>query len=198
MLKLYSEKLTSQYGGIIQISYLERVKNRDLTLKNDQKFLDLLYDAADDIDMQDVQWQVATEIYWLPVLEDAEKFNIRLALSYCYMFDASVRLGPANQNLEHASDDLAHTTQDPMVLPGDSDWEKLLIRRAIKRARDEMYVQAARENLPGLKVRANFWTEMSSEMGENDWDMTGDGGYIHVKDGPSGKVNALTPIARSM
>jgi hypothetical protein len=64
--------------------------------------------------------------------------------------------------------------------------EEQLITRLAELRRDSHYRQAERDNLPGLKVRGDFWVNL---IKGDDWQLQGDAdGTLVVKSGRSVQV----------
>lgn len=151
-------------------AYLARVRSRDESLRQDLRLRDLLIAAAEDPVMRAVQDQTATELYWNRVLEvSVRPRGIQSPLALAMLFDIGIQYG-----VMHG---LISTAEQNLGVPGKSKLENNGIREQqlmleVARIRKHgLYAQAERENLPGLRPRADFWLErISSE----DWAFVGD------------------------
>ncbi len=184
VLELYTGRSSSQTANELRTNYLERTRNHDASLRNDQRLRQLLIEAANDTIMQQVQDQVATEHYWDVVHELSIKpRNIRTPLGIALIFDMGINFGPRHGFLTSAEKD---TGLQPRTSLPDEATERRLITRLAELRRDSHYRQAERDNLPGLRVRGDFWVNLAQQ---GDWQLGGDdSGLVLVKTGTRVKV----------
>ena len=167
--------------------YLERVINRDSLLKNDNNFLGLLRAAANEQEMIDAQGEVGEQGYWKAVVDGyIIGRQLRFPLTWALLFDMGVNFGVNHGFVRLAEKDLGVT---PRSKPSDNGMteEQLItyVAQLRKRSHDR---QAERDNLPGLKVRGDFWMDLVTA---GDWYLRGDAsGNVYPK---GTAVNVLNP-----
>jgi hypothetical protein len=182
------EKFTSRSGSPaaneLRSHYLERTRRNDPSLRHDQRLRQLLIEAARDPVMQQAQDETATEQYWNVVMDLSVKpRNIRLPLSLALIFDMGINFGPRHGFLTSAEEGCGLRPRS--VLPDEATEQRLITRLAELR-RDSHYRQASRDNLPGLRVRGDFWVNLCQR---GDWQLQGDAdGLLQVKPGLRVKV----------
>lgn len=150
--------------------YYERIRNRDGSLREDATLKSLLIDAAQEPEMQQAQDYVATVNYWDKVVDGyIAPRGLKLPLSYALLFDMGVNFGTGHGFVRLAEEQLGVPSRSR---PGENGiTEEQLIRKVAELRRDSHYRQAERDNLPGLKVRGDFWIE---RVEAGDWSFAGD------------------------
>lgn len=177
----FCERSLSPTADELRANYLARVLARDSQLRHDTRLRDLLISAADEDVMKQVQNEVATEGFWDRMLAiSARPRNIQLPLSLAMLFDIAINFGVMHGLVTRAEDELGVAQRSRVNDNGVSE-QQLIVQLADirKRSHDR---QAERDNLPGLKVRGDFWVSM---VVNGDWNLTGDdNGNILVKGRP--------------
>jgi hypothetical protein len=177
----YCERSLTTTADEIRAAFLPRVLARDPGLRNDLRLRDLLIAAAEEDVMKTVQNEVATEGFWERMLNiTARPRNIQLPLSLAMLFDIAINFGVMDGLVTRAEDDLGVPQRSRVRENGISE-QQLMVQVADirKRSHDR---QAERDNLPGLKVRGDFWMTMAVN---GDWNLAGDAnGNILVKGQP--------------
>jgi phosphatidylserine/phosphatidylglycerophosphate/cardiolipin synthase-like enzyme/monoamine oxidase/subtilisin family serine protease len=92
ILKRFTE-LSSSDTAIKMSSYLDRVKGKDETLREDLEFIRLLKDAAKESTMDRAQDEEFTRQYWEPTKKRAAASNIKTALGHVIFYDTKVQGG---------------------------------------------------------------------------------------------------------
>ncbi|HEX2621520.1 MAG TPA: chitosanase [Phototrophicaceae bacterium] len=161
--------------------YLPRIKAVDESLRSDTHLRDLLIAAAAEPVMQAVQDEVATENYWNRIMDlSINPRGIQSPLAKAMLFDIGIQYGVMHQLIGLAEQDLGVAPKSRVGENGIT--EKQLIAQVAERRRRGLYAQAERDNLPGLKPRADLWVNL---IAANDWGFQGD---------VSGNVNASGKI----
>lgn len=75
--------------------YMERVRKREESLRNDQPFLDLLKAAAKESAMDQAQEDVFSANYWAPAVKSAESLSVSSALGHAIIYDTMIQGGHA-------------------------------------------------------------------------------------------------------
>lgn len=154
-----------------------RILNRDPALRGDGELRAALIAAAREPAMQQVQDQLATEAYWDRTHQIAiTPRGIRLPLSRALLFDVSINFGVGDGFLRMAERDFGVAPRSRLGENGIS--EEQIIRRVTELRKISHDRQAERENLPGLKVRGDFWV---ARVAAEDWQLQGDAnGNVNV------------------
>ena len=179
----------SSIANELRSSYLGRVQNKDKALRNDMRFKELLVNAADEKEMREAQFEAATQDYWDVVIENyvVRRGNFRYPLSYALLFDMGVNFGVNHAYVRKAEEILGVPSNSRVGTNGVT--EERLISKVAELRRDSHYSQAERDNLPGLKVRGDFWVNLT---GAGDWYLQGDSdGFVEPKSGR--KVQVRNP-----
>lgn len=169
VIESYLAKRSPRSAPSMLLQYLDRVRASDPALRHDAGFKDALEEASTLDAMHQAQDESADALYWQPAMIQCAAFGITTALGRCYAFDTGVQLGPQNANFANALRDL-----------GGQASEQALVTRAAGRRRDELYHQAERDNLPGLKARGDFWVNLCAA---GDWNLRGQKGVLTLKPG---------------
>jgi hypothetical protein len=157
--------------------YLPRIKAVDESLRHDTRLRDLLISAANEQAMRDAQDEVATENYWDRVMNlSVIPRGIQSPLARAMLFDIGIQYGVMHQLIGLAEQDLGVPAKSRVGENGIT--EKQLIAQVAERRKRGLYAQAERDNLPGLKPRADFWVNL---IAAGDWGFQGDsGGNVNV------------------
>ncbi len=184
VLKLYLAAATSDTANRLR-GYLTRVENKDPALRDERDFETLLVQAAGETAMQNAQDQVATEDYW-DVVQDLsiKPRNIQLPLSHALIFDMGINFGTHHGFFTKAEEELDVAPRSRVGENGITEEE--LITRIAELRKQSHDKQAERDNLPGLKVRGDFWVTL---IDQGDWQLQGDeDGNVLVKTGVKAQV----------
>jgi len=92
ILKRYTELSSSETAKKMS-AYLDRVKQRDETLREDRDFIQLLKDAAKEPEMNRAQDEEFARQYWEPGKKAAREAGIKSALGYVILYDTRVQGG---------------------------------------------------------------------------------------------------------
>jgi hypothetical protein len=190
VLDIFLDTSSSPVAQVLRAEYQHRVQIRDANLRNDTRFRDLLKAAAQEIAMQDAQYAVATTNYWEVVIQNyiQRRGNIRLPLTYALFFDMGINFGVNHGFVRKAEEQLGVPSNSR---PGENGiTEQQLTAKVAELRRESHYNQAARDNLPGLRVRGDFWVYI---VQAGDWYLQGDaGGFVYPK--PGAKVQVRNPF----
>ncbi|MCA9893918.1 MAG: SH3 domain-containing protein [Anaerolineae bacterium] len=157
--------------------YIGRVQQRDPSLRHDVQFRDLLINAANERPMQTAQDIVATEGFWQAVVDGyITHRQLKMPLSWALLFDMGVNFGVNHGFVRLAEKNLG---VQPRSVPGENGITEAQLITEVARLRKISHDrQAERDNLPGLKVRGDFWNDLTTQQ---DWGLTGDGQKLVVK-----------------
>jgi hypothetical protein len=178
VVKRFTDRSLTMVADSLRRDYLPRVIARDAALQHDTRFRDLLISAADEQVMRAVQNEVATEGFWNRMLDlSARPRGIKLPLSLALLFDISINFGVQHGLITRAEDELNIPQRSVVGQHGVSEQQLMAqVADVRKRSHDR---QADNEGLPGLKVRGDFWVNLTVN---NDWNLIGDAnGDILVK-----------------
>lgn len=164
----------------LRARFLQRIQNRDESLRGDADLRALLLAAASEPAMQAVQDQAATAQFWERAQTmSADPRGLMLPLSRAFIFDMAI-----NHGLSH---DLLNVVERALNIPLRvrlSDHgidERPFIARVAQARRDRLYRIADARGFPGLKVRGDFWVNLVSR---GDWLLQGDAdGTLEIKAG---------------
>lgn len=192
VLDLYLEKASGPSPTLLRKKFMQRVRDKDQTLRTDEGFRDLLLALAADPLMQAAQTTYAIQTYWNTAL--ATSMNPRgivTPLGQAFIFDMAINhgsWGAESTYLRGAETALGVTVKSQLGENGLTE-EQLLIRAAQIR-RDRLYALANARGWGGLKPRADFWLE---RMLAGDWDLMGDSdGEVAIR--PDKKIQVKTPF----
>jgi hypothetical protein len=185
VLDRYLTGSVSATANELRSAYLQRVRDRDPNLRNDERFKLLLKAAAEEPTMQMAQDSVATERYWNVVQDLSVKpRNIKTALGQALIFDMGINFGTRHGFLSKAEEELKVPAKSRAGENGTT--EQKLITKLAELRKQSHDRQAARDNLPGLRVRGDFWVDLCKR---GDWTLQGDAnGMLVVKSGRSVQV----------
>lgn len=172
-------------AGKLRTLYLDRVRERDESLRSDRPFRSLLQQAATSPAMQLAQDRIATDLYWERVQEQSiQPRGITTALGQAFLFDAGIQHGVYNNLLEQAEAQLGLPAESHVGTRGITEQRLITLTAAIRRSR--LAQIAAGQNLPGLIVRGDFWVTLCAR---GDWNLSGDAdGMLLVKPGQTVQV----------
>lgn len=172
----------SQSEGAARLrTYQARIIQRDPSLRHDAELKQCLISVAFEPDMMKVQDEVATEGYWERVLTiTAQPRGIRTALGLALVFDIAINFGVLNQLIGLAEGDLGVPLKSRLGENGVTEYQ--FLAALAERRRRGHYMQAERDNLPGLKRRGDFWVDL---VNRGDWDLQGNpAGFVYVNGKP--------------
>ena len=193
VLERYLEKASGPSPDQLRKSFMERVKAKDQTLRNDEGFRKLLIALASDPAMQASQDSVATDTYWNTVmLTSAQPRGIKTPLGQAFIFDMAVNhgsWGAESTYLRGAEQALGVGIKSKLGENGLT--EEVLLRRAAELRRERLYALANARGWGGLKPRADFWLE---RMDAGDWNLEGDeNGEVAIRPDKKVRVREIGP-----
>lgn len=185
VLERYLRTAKTIYANQLRSQYLERVHQRDWTLRTDLVLKDLLIMVAAEQAMRDAQDAIATEDYWDLVQElSVQPRGVVLALSQAFLFDTAIHHGARHDMITMAEDYFRVPQKSKLGSNGIT--ERQLIAKVAQIRRDRLYSIADAQNLPGLKPRGDFWVNITNA---GDWSLQGDSsGNVLIKAGRSVQV----------
>lgn len=162
---------TSQSDTANQLrGYQERINARDSMLRNDNNLRSILIAAANEPEMQAAQDQVATDGYWKSVVDGyITHRGLRLPLTWALLFDMGVNFGVNHGFVRLAEKQLGVPSRSKPGENGITE-EQLMTRVAVLRKASHDR-QAERDNLPGLRVRGDFWMDL---VNNGNWYLQGE------------------------
>lgn len=187
----YLARATGASADQLRKRYLDRVRRKDYTLREDATFKALLLRLARDPEMQAAQDEYATSAYWNPALRGSMiPRGINTPLGQAFVFDTAINHGSWGSErdfLRPAEQALGAPIKSRLGENGLT--EQQLIRRAAEIRRDRLYALAAANGWGGLRPRGDFWVKL---VNENDWNLQGDhAGNVIIK--PGLKVQVKKP-----
>lgn len=190
VMEKYLAASSSETANHLRSAYQARVQSKDTSLRTDNQFHALLKAAAKESAMQEAQFAIAQNNYWDVVIENyiQRRGNLRLPLTYALLFDMGINFGVNHSFVRRAEEALGVPSNSR---PGDNGiTEQQLTAKVAELRRASHYKQANEENLPGLKVRGDFWVNL---VEEGDWQLQGDAnGFVYPKKGV--KVQVRNPF----
>ncbi len=181
----FTSRSNSTIASELRANYLDRTRNHDEGLRDDGRYKELLIAAANDPIMQQAQDEAATEHYWNVVQDLSIKpRNVQTPLGQALIFDMGINFGPRHGFLGAAEREIGVAPKSRMPENGGREEDLIAaLARGRKASHDR---QAERDNLPGLKVRGDFWVDL---VNRGDWNLEGDAdGMLEVKPGRRVKV----------
>jgi len=164
----YLASATSDVANQLR-AYQARIQARDATLRNDETLKGLMVAAANEDAMKVAQDSVVITSYWAPSQDSVTARGIVTPLGQAMLFDMAIQHGPAHKYTQTAEQMLGASPRSHLGENGLN--EQQLITKTAEVRRDFLYDFAARENLPGVKKRADFWIDL---IGANYWQLQGD------------------------
>lgn len=113
ILKRYTELSSSDVARKMSV-YLQRVKQRDETLREDKDFIQLLKVAAREPEMNRAQDEEFARQYWEPSARAAKEVGIQSALGYALLYDTRIQ-GGQQQVLKRTLERLGGTIGDTLM-----------------------------------------------------------------------------------
>lgn len=186
--ELYTGRCASPIAAELKSTYLERIRNHDPVLRHDARLKTLLLEAAKDPIMQAAQDEAAAEHYWNVVQDLSIKpRGIRTPLGQALIFDMGINFGPRHGFLTAAEEALGLPPRSLVGTKGVSEQQLITKLAELRKASHDR--QAARDNLPGLRVRGDFWVALCNK---GDWELLGDAdGTLQVKPGVRVRVRGF-------
>ncbi|MEP7291552.1 MAG: chitosanase [Chloroflexota bacterium] len=185
VLDRYLSRATSSVAARLRTQYLDRVRNRDASLREDTTLRDLLRASSVDVLMQKAQDEIVTELYWNLVQDlSINPRNLKFALTNAFFFDMAINHGARHDMITEAE---VFFNVPPKSRIGENGIsEQQLVSKIALIRRDRMYRIADAQNLPGLKPRGDFWVTITQT---GDWKLQGDSeGNVLIKPGRSIQV----------
>lgn len=165
----YLRTAVSSTAGELR-NYHERIRSRDGSLRYDENLKRLLLAAASEPEMRVAQDTLMAQNYWDRLIDGYVKpRGFRLPLTYALLFDIGVNFGVGDGFVRMAEKEFGVPARSN-VATHDVTEEKIIAKVAELR-RISHYKQAERDNLPGLKVRGDFWVKL---VNQGDWEFKGD------------------------
>lgn len=190
VLRRYIQTTPGLIAKALNDQYMPRIKQKDATLRTDTRLKNMLRAAANDQGMKDAQHAIATAMYWDEMIRGyvQPRGGLRLPLTYALLFDMAIHFG-TNHSFVRAAEDALRVPQRSR--PGQNGiTEEQLVAKITQLRKASHDAQAARENLPGLRVRGDFWVRL---VGAKDWHLSGDTkGLIQIRTGQA--VQVRSPI----
>jgi hypothetical protein len=172
--------------------YVQRIHDRDETLRHEENLKRLLIAAAEEPAMQAAQDAVATTKYWdtVQALSIIPR-NIQTPLGQALVFDMAINHGPRHDMIGLAEEAIGVPPKSRM--PENGGDERDLITQIARIRQDRMHRLADKHGWEGLRQRGDFWVALVT-LG--DWDLAGgSSGQIEVK--PGRVVQVLFPQERA-
>jgi hypothetical protein len=188
VLEKYCNQTSSPVANELRSKYLQRTRNHDPELRHDHRFRELIISAADDPAMQLAQDSTATELYW-DVVQDLslKPRGIETALGKALVFDMAINFGPRHGFLGAAERELGVAPKSRLIINGAREEELMAALAKLRKQSHDR--QAERDNLPGLKLRGDFWVNL---VAKGDWQLMGDDdGHIEVTPGKRVQVRGF-------
>lgn len=186
----YLNACTSETATCLKSEFSTLIKGKDQSLRENNRFKELLKAAAKEKEMQQAQFDCAENDYWNVVLENyiQRRGNLKLPLTYALLFDMGINFGVNHSFVRRAEESLGVPSNSR---PGDNGiTEQQLIKKVAQLRKESHYAQADRDNLPGLKPRGDFWVNLTEQ---GDWYLQGDkDGFVYPKKGV--KVQVKNPF----
>lgn len=169
VIQYYIDRSQSDVANQLRTMF-QRIQSRDPNLRNDTKFRDLLLAAADEQEMRDAQDYVASINYWDKVVNGyIVHRNLRLPLTWALLFDMGVNFGTGHGFVRAVEKNLGVPSRSK---PGENGITEIQLTTEVAKLRKLSHDrQAERDNLPGLKLRGDFWMD---RVNQNDWGFNGD------------------------
>ena len=186
VIQSYLTKSQSETANALR-GMLPRIEARDELLRNDDTFIKLLQDAADEQEMIDAQYEIGTDGYWKQVVDGyIVSRQLKYPLTWALLFDMGVNFGVNHGFVRLAERDLGVPSRSNPALTGLGE-EQLVtyIIQLRKRSHDR---QARETGFVGLANRGNFWMKLATD---GDWYLQGDSTANFVSNGRT--INAQNP-----
>lgn len=161
--------------------YRDRIRAADPNLRHDENLKNLLLRAAEDPAMQDAQNDLAIANYWDRLMRDyISPRQYKTPLGLALLFDIAVNFGVGDWFVRKAEEQLGIPSGSVAGTNGVTEEQVIKIVTDLRKISHDK--QAARDNLPGLRVRGDFWVDL---VQRGDWNLQGDdGGFVNVNGRP--------------
>lgn len=173
VIERFLELSNERTADTLKRTFVQRVRDRDVTLRDDRRFKLLLQHAAALPEMQAAQDDVAFTEYWQVVYDlSIVPRGIQTPLMRAMAFDIGIQHGPRH--------DIFGTVERQLGVASRSRVgnERDFAKRAAEVRRQILYRIADQQGLPGVRKRADFWLNL---IQAGDWDLQGDSnGNIEV------------------
>ncbi len=162
-------------------AYTDRIRAADASLRHDDQLKNLLKHAAEEPAMQSVQNELAISNYWDRLVDGfVTPRGYTLPLTYALLFDISVNFGVGDGFVRMAEERLDVVIRSRVPDNGAAEEEIIKIVADLRKISHDK--QATRDNLPGLRVRGDFWVAL---VANGDWNLQGDAkGFVNVNGRP--------------
>jgi hypothetical protein len=176
----YVKASSSDIAKQIKETYLQRIAQKDTTLRGDETLKDVLRQAAKEQAMQDAQNQIAQQKYWDVIIKlSAEPRGIVTPLGRALMLDMGINHGIYHDYFTEAEKALG--VEERSKMPDNGASEQAFFKHVVNLRKERMYRLADKHGWGGLKVRADFWVNM---VDSGDWELQGDdNGIVYPKSG---------------
>jgi len=176
VINAYLEKSNSDIANQLR-AYQGRIQARDGNLRNDDNLKRLLISAADEPEMQAAQDARMKANYWDRIVDPyISQRQYQYPLTYALLFDIGVNFGVGDGFVRMAEKEHSVPTRSNPTVSGISEEQIIATVAELRKISHDK--QAARDNLPGLSVRGNFWVDL---VRKGDWGLQGDGnGVVNV------------------
>ncbi|MCY4023067.1 MAG: SH3 domain-containing protein [Anaerolineaceae bacterium] len=173
----YLDNSPSQIAASLK-AYRSRIASRDARLRHESRLHDLLVAAGREPEMRQIQDDEARKNFWDPTLRVAiQPRNLKTPLAHALLFDISINFGMGDGFLRMAEREFDVPERSRIDQNGLG--ESRLITRVAELRKLSHDRQAARDNLPGLRQRGDFWLNL---VHAGDWQLHGDDkGEIQVR-----------------
>lgn len=166
VIERFLELSNDRIADTIKRTFVQRLKERDVALRDDRRFKLLLQHAATLPAMQAAQDDVAFTEYWQVVHElSIVPRGIQTPLMRAMSFDIGIQHGPRHDIFGTVERQLGVASRSP--IRNERDFAK----RAADVRRQILYRIADQQGLPGVRKRADFWLNL---IQVGDWDLQGD------------------------
>lgn len=150
--------------------YKDRISSRDANLRDDANLKRILIAASDEPEMRQAQDNLATANYWTRLVDNyITPRGYQFPLTYALLFDIGVNFGVGDGFVRMAEKEYGIPSVSDPSTSGIS--EEQIITKVAELRRRSHYKQAERDNLPGLKLRGDFWVKL---VQQGDWNFQGD------------------------
>ncbi len=169
VVKKYLATATSATAKSLE-GFLPRLLARDASLRYDQVFKQLLIAAAREQAMQAAQLATAVELYWDKAQEiSVIPRGVKTPLGQALFFDLAIHYGTKHTVASRAEKKLG--VEEKSKVGENGITEQQLLKEMASIRRSDHYAQAARTGYTGLRVRGDFWVDLTQK---GDWNLEGD------------------------
>ena len=169
VLDQYLDNSPSQIAASLK-AYRSRIASRDSRLRHESRLHDLLVAAGREPEMRQIQDDEARRNFWDPTLRVAlQPRRLKTPLAHALLFDISINFGMGDGFLRMAEREFDVPERSRIDQNGLG--ETRLLTRVAELRKLSHDRQAARDNLPGLRQRGDFWLNL---VHAGDWQLHGD------------------------